>query len=165
MCFCLLVQWEIFRKLFYRVSNARGSVRGFNAGCKNGRYACDMSRCRWNTARAHAKRLVELGSQTAALAISELRHTSPPTCRLLEVFFYFLLEGVVRYAALDRYSEFGGCSIFGSSKCITSMGIALIRYSGRGRKARRQQQQDTLPWLRANLVEPRLLLGEKLVYM
>ena len=44
------------------------------------------------------------------------------------------MESVVRYAALVRYSEFGGCRIFGSSKCIVSTGIAVgtstvVRYS------------------------------------
>ena len=35
----------------------------------------------------------------------------------------FLLESVIRYAVLVRYSEFRGCPLFGSSKCI--MGIAV----------------------------------------
>ena len=37
----------------------------------------------------------------------------------------FILESVVRYTALVRYLEFGGCSIFGSRKCIASTGIAV----------------------------------------
>ena len=37
----------------------------------------------------------------------------------------FILENVIRYTALDRYSEFGGCLLFGSRKCIVSMGIAV----------------------------------------
>ena len=46
----------------------------------------------------------------------------------------FVLESVARYAALVRYSEFGGCSLFGSRKCTASTGIAVgtstvVRYS------------------------------------
>ena len=37
----------------------------------------------------------------------------------------FLLKSVVRYAALVRYSQFGGCPIFGSSKCTASTEIAV----------------------------------------
>ena len=36
-----------------------------------------------------------------------------------------LLESVVRYAALVCYSKFGGCALFGSSKCIVFTGIAV----------------------------------------
>ena len=35
----------------------------------------------------------------------------------------FTFESVVRYTALVRYSEFGGCPLFGSRKCIAYMGI------------------------------------------
>ena len=46
----------------------------------------------------------------------------------------FVLENVARYAALVRYSEFGGCPLFGSRKCTASTGIAVgtstvVRYS------------------------------------
>ena len=46
----------------------------------------------------------------------------------------FVLESVTRYAALVRYSEFGGCPLFGSRKCTASTGIAVgtstvVRYS------------------------------------
>ena len=46
----------------------------------------------------------------------------------------FLLESVVRYAALVRCPEFGGCPLFGSSKCIASTEIAVgtsteVRYT------------------------------------
>ena len=37
----------------------------------------------------------------------------------------FVLESVARYAALVRYSEFGGCPLFGSRKCTASTGIAV----------------------------------------
>ena len=37
----------------------------------------------------------------------------------------FVLENVVRYAALVRYSEFGGCPLFRSIKCTASTGIAV----------------------------------------
>ena len=44
------------------------------------------------------------------------------------------MESVARYAALVRYSEFGGCPLFGSRKCTASTGIAVgtstvVRYS------------------------------------
>ena len=38
---------------------------------------------------------------------------------------FFPLESVVMYAELVSYSEFGGCPIFGSSKCNASTGIAV----------------------------------------
>ena len=46
----------------------------------------------------------------------------------------FVLESVVRCAAFVRYSEFGGCPLFGSRKCTASTGIAVgsstvVRYS------------------------------------
>ena len=47
----------------------------------------------------------------------------------------FVLESVVWCAAFVRYSEFGGCPLFGSRKCTASTGIAVgtstvVRYSG-----------------------------------
>ena len=46
----------------------------------------------------------------------------------------FVLESVVRCAGFVRYSEFGGCPLFGSRKCTASTGIAVgtstvVRYS------------------------------------
>ena len=46
----------------------------------------------------------------------------------------FVLESAVRCAAFVRYSEFGGCPLFGSRKCTASTGIAVgtstaVRYS------------------------------------
>ena len=46
----------------------------------------------------------------------------------------FVLESVVWYAALVRYSQFGGCPLCGSIKCTVSTGIAVgtssvVRYS------------------------------------
>ena len=38
---------------------------------------------------------------------------------------FFLFESVIPYAVLVRYSEFGGCPLFGSSKCIASTGMAV----------------------------------------
>ena len=65
---------------------------------------------------ALAKRSVELGSWTAAdSSYTSLTHLSV-------VGGVFL---VVRYAALVCYSEFRGCPLFGSSKCIASTGIAV----------------------------------------
>ena len=37
----------------------------------------------------------------------------------------FILESVVRYTALVCHSEFRGCPLFGSRKCIASTGIAV----------------------------------------
>ena len=37
----------------------------------------------------------------------------------------FILESVSRHTALVHSSEFGGCPLFGSRKCIVSMGIAV----------------------------------------
>ena len=37
----------------------------------------------------------------------------------------FVLESIARYAALVRYSEFGGFPLFGSRKCTASTGIAV----------------------------------------
>ena len=54
------------------------------------------------------------------LAISELCPHEPRP--LVDYWRYF---SIVRYAALVRYSEFGGCSLFGNNKCIVSMGIAV----------------------------------------
>ena len=44
------------------------------------------------------------------------------------------MESVVRCAAFVRYSEFGGCTLFGSRKCTASTGTAVgtstvVRYS------------------------------------
>ena len=44
------------------------------------------------------------------------------------------MESVVRCVVHVRYSEFGGCSLFGSRKCTASTGIAVgtstvVRYS------------------------------------
>ena len=46
----------------------------------------------------------------------------------------FVLESVVRCTAFVRYSEFGGCTLFGSKKCTASTGMAVgtsmvVRYS------------------------------------
>ena len=46
----------------------------------------------------------------------------------------FVLESVVWCAAFGRYSEFGGCPLFGNRKCTASTGIAVgtstvVRYS------------------------------------
>ena len=46
----------------------------------------------------------------------------------------FVLESVVRYAALVCYSESGDCPLFGSRRCTVSTGIAVgtspaVRYS------------------------------------
>ena len=37
----------------------------------------------------------------------------------------FVLESVVRYAALVRYLEFRDCPLFGSRRCTGSTGIAV----------------------------------------
>ena len=37
----------------------------------------------------------------------------------------FLLQSVVWYAVLVHCPEFGSCSLFGSSKCIVSIGIVV----------------------------------------
>ena len=37
----------------------------------------------------------------------------------------FLLESIIWCSWIVRYPEFGGCPLFGSSKCIVSMGIAV----------------------------------------
>ena len=59
-------------------------------------------------------------------------HTSP--AHLFVIGGDFVLESVVRCAAFVRYSELGGCSLFGSRKCTVSTGIAVgtstvVRYS------------------------------------
>ena len=59
-------------------------------------------------------------------------HTSP--AHLSVIGGDFVLESVVRCAAFVRYSEFGGCPLFGSRKCTASTGIAVgastvVRYS------------------------------------
>ena len=59
-------------------------------------------------------------------------HTSP--AHLSVIGGDFVLESVVRCAAFVRYSEFGGCPLFGSIKCTASTGIAVgtstvVRYS------------------------------------
>ena len=59
-------------------------------------------------------------------------HTSP--AHLSVIGGDFVLESVIRCAAFVRYSEFGGCPLFGSRKCTASTGIAVgtstvVRYS------------------------------------
>ena len=59
-------------------------------------------------------------------------HTSP--AHLSVIGGDFVLESVVRCAAFVRYSEFGGCPLFGSRKCTASTGRAVgtstvVRYS------------------------------------
>ena len=85
------MQWNFSPNFLKYVSNARGSVRGFNDGDKHGRCACpdvagiqleleELARLLellWvaltaKTPYTHAKRPVERGSWTAA-AIYELR--------------------------------------------------------------------------------------------
>ena len=56
-------------------------------------------------------------------AISELRPHEP--AHLSVIGGVFLLESIARYAVLVRYSEFGGCPLFESSKCNASTGIAV----------------------------------------
>ena len=50
-------------------------------------------------------------------------HTNP--IHLSVIGGAFLLESIVRYAVIVRYPEFGGCLLFGSSKCIVSSGIPV----------------------------------------
>ena len=47
--------------------------------------------------------------------------------RTLVCYGAFLLESVVRYAALVHCLEFRGCPLFGSSKCIASTRIVVGR--------------------------------------
>ena len=59
-------------------------------------------------------------------------HTNP--AHLSAIGGDFVLESVVQCAAFVRYSEFGGCPLFGSRKCTASTGIAVgtstvVRYS------------------------------------
>ena len=58
-----------------------------------------------------------------AWAISELLLHEP--AHLSVIGGVFILESVIRYTALVRYSEFGGCPLFGSRKCIASTGIKV----------------------------------------
>ena len=59
-------------------------------------------------------------------------HTSP--AHLYVIGGDFVLESVVWCAGFVRYSEFGGCPLFGNIKCTASTGIAVgtstvVRYS------------------------------------
>ena len=50
----------------------------------------------------------------------------------------FVLQSVIRCTVFVRYSEFGGCTLFGSRKCTASTGIevgtsTVVRYSEKAR--------------------------------
>ena len=89
-----------------------------------------------------------------ARSISEFRpRESRPLVRYRGCFYIG-----VRYTVLDRYSEFGGCSIFRSRKCIAPTGIAVgistvVRYTEEVRYSEGLLSEDPL-YLNSFLVNP-----------
>ena len=130
---------------------ARGAGSGFKHRGKNRKYACpDVAGIQIELEEQTRLLALLLGfAPTAETAYSipaprgarfsdpswlfmSSAHTSP--AHLSVVGGAFLMESVVRYAALVRYLEFGGCPLFGSSKYIACKGIAVgtstvVRYS------------------------------------
>ena len=84
-----------------------------------------------NSVRIHLK-YRDANEKTWPGRFSELRPHQP--AHLSVIGGDFVKESVVRCATFVRYSEFGGCPLFGSIKCTASTGIAvgtstLVRYS------------------------------------
>ena len=86
-----------------------------------------------NSVRIYTPQVPGRGRESAARRFFlSSAHTSP--AHLSVIGGDFVLESVVRCAAFVRYSQFGGCPLFGSIKCTASTGIAvgtstLVRYS------------------------------------